>query len=143
MGLIDEADGVAADAGALGVGQSLMRRRPRSTISPPVGASRQAGHMQQRGLSRARRAHQRHDLARHQRQVEPAEHFQLALAFLVSAGDVLQSQRAAVSLITQRLHRIEPRGTPGRIKRGQEGQRQRHHHHGGHLRRCPFRRACG
>src|SRR6185437_11420666 len=37
------------------------------------------------------------------------------------------------SLVAQRFDGIEPRSAPRRIKRGEEGQRQRHDHDGGRL----------
>ena len=91
MGLIDEADGLAADAGAFGIRQF----RGRHAFDMDFAAGRrfqQPRHVQQRGFARAAGAHQGDDLARVQRHVETAEDFQLSLAFLEAAGDVLQAQ---------------------------------------------------
>src|SRR3974390_1149791 len=46
-----------------------------------------------------------------------------------STASTASTAATMVSLITQRLHWIEARRTPGRIERGKERQQKRHHHH--------------
>ena len=62
MGLIDKADGVAADAGAVLIRQARSRRAVDIDLAAG-GRFQQARHMQQRGFARAGLADQGHDLA--------------------------------------------------------------------------------
>ena len=62
-------------------------RLPPTLISPEVGWSRPADEIQQRGLARARRAHQRDEVALGNVEAEAVQHFDLLLAALVGLRD--------------------------------------------------------
>src|SRR4051794_8882200 len=107
--------------------------------------------MQQRRFAGARRRHQGHRLTGPERKLGAVEdgqrHFTLhVLALdLVKINDryVFPLRHRGHSLVPQRFDGIEPRGAPGRIKRGEEGQRQRHNYHGGGLADIDFSRQPG
>ncbi len=131
--LVDEADLVAADAGALVVGQDRGRAAVDIDVAV-VGMLEQAGDVQKRRLAGTGWRYQRHRLPAPERKLDAVEHVQRLVALPVVALDVVQEQdrnflvllrlrpcscctistwaAVYVSLIAQRLHRIEARRAP-------------------------------
>ena len=89
MELVDEADVVAADRGAVVVGQAAAGAAVEDDVAG-VGALEQPGHVQQRRFAGPRRRHQRHHLGARQREVGAAQDRQLALTLDVVPLDALQ-----------------------------------------------------
>ena len=89
--LVDEADLVAADAGALVIGQDRGGAAVDIDVAV-VGMLQQAGDMQQRRFAGAGRRHQRHRLPGPDRQFGAVEDMQRGVALPVVALDVVQEQ---------------------------------------------------
>ena len=88
MELIDEAERAVAQLAARGIGE-LGHLLPGHIDLPRGGGIQAAQQMQQRALSRARRADNGHGLARLHRQVQPVEYRRLHLSFGVGLGQLL------------------------------------------------------
>ena len=113
-----------------------------------VGTLQEAGDVQHRRLAGARGPDQCHDLAGPQDQVDPVQHDELDSGLLEDAPD-RRAARAPVprasasSFVAQRLDRIEPCRTPGRVECGEERQGQRHDDDGRDLARFRAVPGCG
>ena len=106
MRLVDEADLVAADAGALGIGQD-RGGAPVDIDVAMVGMLEQAGDVQQRRFAGARRRHQRHRLPGPDRQFRAVEDVQRVVALPVGALDRVQEQdRDVLVLLLRRLDAV-------------------------------------
>ena len=90
--LVDEAQALAADAGACGIGQARAGAAAEEHLAA-VGVLEQAGDLQQRRLAGARRPHQRDHGAGQQLEVGAAQHLEPALALAEAAADADQAQR--------------------------------------------------
>src|SRR6185437_8001336 len=91
MGLIDETDGVAAQARALRVRKRGCRLIADQDIAAR-GGFKKARDVEQRRFARTRRADQRHEFARLNSQGHVAEDFERALAFLEHARHAIETE---------------------------------------------------
>ena len=107
---------------ASAAGRARTRPRRGRARCPRRGSVERAQDVQQRRLADARVAHDRHALARLDHEVDAAQHLDRAVARLEEALHPLGPTSG--SLITEGLHRIEPRG----LARRQQGRAEREHH---------------
>ncbi len=91
MELVDEAEFVPAQGGAAGIVHA-GGRATRDIDLAAIGLLEQAGDVEQGRLARARRRHEGDDLARPDREIRPAQHFEDALALRIAADDLRQEQ---------------------------------------------------
>ncbi len=147
MELIDEADLGAAHARPFGVAE-VAAIDAVDDHGAAVRLLEEPGDVQQGGFARARRPEQRHRLAGIERRGRAFQHLDQALALRVGALQLLEAERRRLIgslhgpplLVAQGFDRIEARGPPGRIERGEDGEHERHDHDrdgfaGIHLRR--------
>src|SRR5688572_24049015 len=87
--LIDEADVVAADGGALVIRQPPAGASVEKDVSR-VGPLQKPGGVKQGRLASPGGRHQRHHLARHQREIRSGEYGELARSLKVVALDALE-----------------------------------------------------
>ena len=104
MGLIDEADIAAPDAGAFDIAQV----RGGDTVDKDfagVGMLEQAGNLQKRRFARTRRRDQRHRLTWPDRKFGAPEHVKRGIALMEFAADAMQKD--------ERMRLIAARGRRG------------------------------
>ncbi len=147
MELIDEADLGAAHARPFGVAEGAAI----DAVDDHRAAVRlleEPRDMQQSGFARARWPQQRHCLAGIERRGRAFQYLDQALTLGVSALQLLEAERRRLVgslhgsplLVAQGFDRIEARGPPGRIERGEDGEHEGHHHDRDGLARIHLRR---
>src|SRR3974390_2735795 len=107
--LVDEADLIAADAGAVGGGEDRSGAAVDVHLAV-IGMLEQAGDVQQRRLAGARGRHQRDRLPRPDGELGALKHVQRFVALPVSALDIVQEQDRNLSILLRRLDPLADNG---------------------------------
>ena len=117
MELIDEAEMIAAQHGARARVRFFRRMTPNNDLAAEAPLE-QADRLEQRRLARSRRPKQRDDLARADREVDPAQHVDPLAALLEAAGKLLELDHRFHAHITHNAaparDRCSPPSTRGR-----------------------------